>query len=200
MHGDSRLWAVFSVATGLFLSFNARSQANLPIYTDNLVNGFQDWSWGTRNLSNRTPVHSGADSISHNGGAWNALSFEHPDFSGTVYTNLSFWTNGGATGGQVLQVYVQFGTNTGPAHSLSALPANNWQQYVISLSTLGVAAAANINRLNIQLTHSGSTTGFYVDDVQLPAKPAPSLVHLSLNATQTAGSAGSRWFGVNTAV
>ena len=28
------------------------AQANLPIYTDNLVNGFQNWSWATVNLEN----------------------------------------------------------------------------------------------------------------------------------------------------
>src|SRR5260370_33836738 len=188
------------VAAALLLSLNARSQANLPIYTDNLVNGFQDWSWGTRNLSNPSPVNSGSYSISHNGGAWNALSFEHPDFNGTVYTNFTFCPNGRAAGGQILQVFVQFGPNTGPAHTLSALPANNWQHYVIPLSTLGVAAATNINRLNIQLTASAGTTTFYVDDVQLTAQPAPALVHLSLNATQAVRSADSRWFGVNTAV
>ncbi len=41
----------------------ARGQAPLPIYTDHLVNGFQDWSWGTHNLANTAPVHSGSDSI-----------------------------------------------------------------------------------------------------------------------------------------
>ena len=28
------------------------AQDNLPIYTDNLVNGFQNWSWATVNLTN----------------------------------------------------------------------------------------------------------------------------------------------------
>src|SRR5260370_37728183 len=101
-------------AAVLFLSINARSQANLPIYTDHLVNGFQDWSWGTRNFANTSPVHSGTDSISHSGGALNTISFEHPDFNATLYSNFTFLANSGNGGGQILSVYVQFGaTNSG---------------------------------------------------------------------------------------
>ena len=49
----------------------APAQANLPLYTDHLVNGFQDWSWGTRNLANTSPVHSGSSSVSLSDTAWN---------------------------------------------------------------------------------------------------------------------------------
>ena len=77
------------------------AQDNLPIYTDNLVNGFQNWSWATVNLTNTSPVHSGAYSISvTDGGNYQALVFEHSDFNTSLYTNLSFWVNGGSTGGQ----------------------------------------------------------------------------------------------------
>src|SRR6266478_1958074 len=170
-HRSSRLVAL----AALFAACTAAlAQAPLPIYTDHLVNGFQDWSWGTRNFANTSPVHSGSDSISHSGGAWNALSFEHPDFNATLYSSLTFWANGGSGGGQILQVYAQFGATNGPMYPLSALPAGSWQQYVIPLSTLGVASATNLNRLNLQLTPNGTTTAFYVDDVQLGAKPAPA--------------------------
>src|SRR5438876_3211349 len=84
-----------------------RGQASLPLYTDHLVNGFQDWSWGARNLANTVPVHSGANSASLSGTAWNvALSLNHSGFDTTPYLNLSFWANGGAGGGQILHVYV----------------------------------------------------------------------------------------------
>jgi hypothetical protein len=42
----------------------APPQDNLPIYNDNLVNGFQNWSWATVNMTNTSPVHSGIYSIS----------------------------------------------------------------------------------------------------------------------------------------
>ena len=38
---------------------------NMTIYSDSLVNGWQDWSYSTtRNFANTSPVHFGSDSIS----------------------------------------------------------------------------------------------------------------------------------------
>jgi len=102
-----------------------RAQAPLPLYTDHLVNGFQDWSWGSHNLANPSPVHTGSYSISASLGSWQAISLYHPDFNTALYTNLSFWANGGATGGQRLQVVALFGNTNGPAYSLPALSANS---------------------------------------------------------------------------
>src|SRR5713101_4508664 len=80
-------------------------QANLPIYTDHLVNGFQDWGWGARNLANTGPyVHTGTMSISASNAYGEAISFYHADFDTSLYNYLSFWLNGGPGGGQVLQV------------------------------------------------------------------------------------------------
>lgn len=115
---------------------SAIAQTNLPLYTDILANGFQDWSWGTHSLSSTSPVHSGTNAISFSGSALGAISVEHPDFNPAPYTNLTFWANGGSGGGQILQVYVQFGANRGPACQLLAPAANTWQQYSISTNTL----------------------------------------------------------------
>ena len=177
----------------------AHGQSPLLIYTDHLVNGFQDWSWASRNLNNTSPVHSGSNSISVSASAGQALSFWHQDLNGAAYTNLTFWASGGASGGQKLQIYVQYGSSSGPTVQLAALPANTWQFFQVSLAKLGVATATNLNRINLQLTGSGSSGTFYVDDVQLTAKPAP-LVHLMVNAGQPIRAADSRWFGLNTAV
>jgi hypothetical protein len=163
------------------------------------MNGFQDWSWAARDLSNTNPVHSGSNSISVTASTWQALSFWHQDLNAATYTSLSFWANGGAGGGQRLQVYAEYGANTGPTVQLAALKANNWQLVQVSLAKLGVANVTNLNRLNIQLTSSGTSGTFYVDDVQLDAKPAP-LVHIIVNAGQPLRTADARWFGVNAAV
>ena len=63
------------------LTLSSRAQAPLPIYTDRLINGFQDWSWAPHNLSNPSPVHSGTNSISVTASAWQALSFWHSDLN-----------------------------------------------------------------------------------------------------------------------
>jgi alpha-L-arabinofuranosidase len=176
------------------------AQAPLPLYTDHLVNAFQNWSWGTLNLANTSPVHTGADSISLSGTAWNvALSLEHPDFDTSPYASLVFWANGGPGGGQVLQAYAQVGTNSLPAVQLGAL-STTWQAFIVPLSALGAAHVTNLNRLTLQLTSYGTTATFYIDDVELTAAAAPALVHLRINADQPLRAVDSRWFGVNTAV
>ncbi len=182
---------------------NGLAQASLPIYTDNLVNGFQDWSWGTHNLYNTSPTNTGYYSISFSGSAGQALSFWHDDFNTTPYTNLTFYAHGGTSGGQQLQVYVQYGpgyTNGTTISLSSTLTAGTWKKYTISLSSLGVAGRSDVRRINIQLTSSGTTGTFYLDDISLTAVTAPALVHLSVNATNTLQTADARWFGLNTAV
>ncbi|HZR16102.1 MAG TPA: alpha-L-arabinofuranosidase [Verrucomicrobiae bacterium] len=181
-------------------AWRGSAQSPLLIYTDRLVNGFQDWSWASpRDLTNTSPVHSGSNSISATASAWQALSFWHADLNAAAYTNLSFWINGGSAGGQKLQVYAQYGTNFGATVQLSALPANTWQWIQVPLVKLAVASVTNLNRINLQLTAPGPSGTFYVDDMELTAKPAP-LVHLSVDATKPLRNMDSRWFGVNTAV
>ena len=92
---------VLLAVCGLMLLQRAAAQAPLPVYTDNLVNGFQDWSWAPHNLSNTSTVYSGSASISVSGAIWQALWLYHSDFNTSLYTNVSFWINGGAGGGQV---------------------------------------------------------------------------------------------------
>jgi len=180
------LFALFlsSISAGM-------AQASLPIYTDNLVNGFQDWSWASHDLANTSPANSGIYSISVSDGAWTALSFYHADFNATPYTNLTFWAHGGTSGGQQLQVYVQYGPGGtyGTTVTLpSTLTAGTWKQYKITLSALGVANRSDVNRFTIQLTSSGTTDTFYVDDIALTAAKAPALVHLNVDANATTGT------------
>lgn len=211
MHVGIWLRRVLLAVTLFSASFRAQGQASLPVYTDNLVNGFQNWSWIPLNLANTSPVHSGTYSISATAtNSWEALSFQQPiynsyqgGFNATLYSAFVFWANGGSTGGQLLQVYAQYGTagTSGSAIALPALPANSWQQFTIPLSSLLPAAGAtNLNRINIQLTPNGSTNTFYLDDISFTAQPAPAIQHISVNASQTLRAADPRWFGVNTAV
>ncbi|MFZ0826637.1 MAG: alpha-L-arabinofuranosidase [Verrucomicrobiia bacterium] len=172
------------------------AQASLAIYTDGLVNGFQDWSYATHNLSNTAPVHSGVYSISVNTVYWNAISFHHTNFDSTPYASFTFWVNGGA-GGQSLAVYAYLNdVNQNYYQIPGVLPANTWQQVVIPLSALGAADKANLSRFDIKLAQVGNSTAntFYVDDVQLAAKT------VTVDTAQALRQADARWFGANTAI
>jgi len=190
------------LAAALFLSgIQSWAQANLPLYTDHLVNGFQNWSWGTLNFGNASMVNSGASSISLNGTAWNvALSLHQTPFDTSPYSTLSFWAHGGPAGGQILHIYARVNGTDTAGSNLSALPANTWQQYIVPLTTVGAANKTNVELFTLQLTSNGTTNAFYIDDIQLIAKPAPALVHLSIDATHPIRSADFRWAGFNTAI
>ncbi len=186
----------------LMAAHAALAQTNFSIFSDQLDNSFQNWSWGTNNnFANPSPVHSGNNSISFSSATWDAISFWHPDFNPGVYSNLNFWANGGATGGQVLQVYVEYNnvTATGPTFQLPRFPTNAWQQFIVPLSALGMSGITNVSRISFQLTSSGTSTPFFLDDVSL-STVVPLVVHLQINATNTLRTADSRWFGLNTAI
>ena len=176
------------------------AQANLPIYTDHLVNGFQNWSWATVNLTNTSPVHSGSNSISVTAGLdYQAFYLEHSDFNVSPYTCLDFWINGGKRGGQALQAGGLLDGTNQIDYPLGNLPPNTWQHYTIPLSNLGVANATNCSGFWIQSSISAPQPVFYVDDIQLMAAPAPAMIHLNINSADVIRTADTRWSGLNTA-
>ncbi len=190
-------WLEYVAAVLFCAGIRLPAQTNFSIYSDELDNGFQNWSWGANNFSSPSPVHSGTNAVSLSGVAWQALSFWHQNFNPAPFTNLTFWANGGTGGGQIVQVYWQYGTNSGPSYVLPSLLPNSWRQFTLPFNALGVAGVTNLNRLNFQLTASGTTNSFSLDDISL-AGMAP--LHINVNASQTLRSADARWFGLNTAV
>jgi len=182
------------------------AQSVLPVYTDSLVNGFQDWGWATHNYANASPVHSGTRSISVTiNAAWVGLQVYHPDMDSSLYSSLRFWMHGGSSGGQRLKAYglLHVGSSANVAQSSFVLPtltANTWQQFTIPLSALGVADKANFTGFVIQDNAGAIQPTFYVDDIELVASLPPAVTHLSVNASQPLRTADARWFAVNTAI
>jgi hypothetical protein len=174
------------------------AQSGLSLYTDNLVNGFQNWSWATVNLLNLAPVHSGSYAIAVTDGGGQALAFNRAQFNSSPYASLTFWVNGGSSGGQLLKVSGLLDYNAQTAVNISALPANTWQQVTIPLSSLGVANRPNLTGFWIQ-GRTGAQPTFYVDDVQLTPAATPAVVHLGADAGQVLHPVDARQFGLNTA-
>src|ERR1039458_174906 len=186
---------------------SARAQAPLTVYADHLVNGFQDWGWAPHDYANTVPVHSGTTSVAVTmTSGYQGLQIYHADLNSSLYSGISLWLNGGATGGQKLQVYglLHVGTannvGQGKYFSLGTLSTNAWQQFIVPLSALGVANRANFTGFVIQDRSGTAPPTFYVDDIQMVAAPPPVPVHLSLNATQAVRAVDARWFAVNTAI
>ena len=174
--------------------------ADQSIYTDSLVNGWEDWSWAPVNFSATTPVHGGTRSTSVNAGAWQALYLHHTPFDSSGYTHLTFWIHGGTSGGQRLQVQAQLNGSPQPAVTLSPLVANAWQQITLSLATLGAANKPNLDGFWIQDRSGTTQPTFYVDDIALVSAPPPSAVSIAVNAANTLRLVDDRHFGVNATV
>lgn len=115
-------------------------RADQIVYDDALQNGWQNWGWATLNYTNTSPVHNGSDSISVSMTAWQGIQLYHPNMDSTPYASISFWLNGGASGGQHLQVYgLLNGGGASTTYALGSVAANTWQQFTVPLSALGVA-------------------------------------------------------------
>lgn len=146
---------------------HSNAQSDQIIYPDALQNGWQDWSWATVNLGNSSPVHGGSSSISVSSTNWQGLYLHHTAQNGAAFTHLTFWINGGSTGGQSVQVQAQRNGVSQNAVVLVPLPVNSWRQEIIPLTSLGVATATDFDGVWWQARNSGLTPTFYVDDIAL---------------------------------
>ena len=155
---------------GMLLAGSAAPAQDMAVYTDSLQNSWQNWSWATTNLSNTSPVHTGADSISVTAGAWAAVYLHSNPIDTSPYTSLSFWINGGPMGGQLLQVVGSRNGSGQPGYALSAL-TSGWQQIVIPLSSLGLANVTDMDGFFIQDRTGTSQPTFYLDDIALVGLP-----------------------------
>ncbi len=177
-----------------------RAQPDQAVYTDSLSNGWQDWSWATINFSNSQPVQSGTASISVSAGPYQALYLHHDAFDSSPYADLVFWIDGGSTGGQLLQVQAELNGAPQTVLTLPALAANTWQQFSIPLSSLGVQNQPNLDGFWIQDRSGTTQPAFFVDSISLKAQPVPSVVNVTVNATQALRVVDARHFGINAAV
>ena len=102
---------------------------DLPVYTDGLLNAFQNFSYGEgSDFANVAPFHDGAPSIAFTGNnnfGGNAVSFAHPSavFAPGSYRGLRFFVHGGGSGGQALKLMLQTDSNTPGAAPSAAAPA-----------------------------------------------------------------------------
>ena len=187
-----------SYFAGLILAvsvLNGLASDDMLVFSDQLNNGWGDWGWVPHYATNN-PVHTGTNSmfIVASGG-WQAWWLAHDPIDTTIYTNITFWLNGGATGGQAVGINV-----TGPASAPRVgftATANTWQKIVVPLSSLGAANITNLTGIQIWCNTGNTNPPFFVDDITLVAAPAPAVVHVALLATQTVRTVDAKVFGIN---
>jgi len=142
------------------------------LYADALGSGFNDWSWATRNLDERSIVHAGTSSISFEPDGWGGLYF-HSDTGLDVsrYKSIELWVHGGTSGGQIVRLLLHDGSQPLGEVRLDAvlghsIRAGTWQQVVVPLSTLGITSGT-LREVYIQDQSGGNQGTLYVDDIRL---------------------------------
>jgi len=179
----------------LSLAASGFASDDMLIYSDRLNNGWGDWGWVPHYATNN-PVHTGTNSMFiFPSGGWQAWWLAHDPIDTTIYTNITFWLNGGATGGQAVGINV-----TGPASAPRVgftATANTWQKIVVPLSSLGAASITNLTGIQIWSNSGNTQSNFFVDDITLVAAPPPAVVHVGLLATQIVRTVDAKVFGIN---
>ncbi len=176
--------------------------APLPIYADGLAGGWQDWSWDTEhNLSTGSPVQSGSAAISvtyQNGWAGLYLHVDPPIEVGD-YSELCFYINGGAKGGQRVNVVVNQ-DNSKPVTVTAA--ANEWT--LISVPLASVGSPGTISDIVWQEGTGGKQPTFYLDQIMLvstgpapTATPLPGGLALSVDAGRGQRAISPYIYGMN---
>ncbi len=170
------------------------------LYEDAFINGWQNWSWATVNSGNVTPVNSGTSSIAVTSGPFTALRFHHSAFASGMYQTLTFWINGGATGGQMLNLAALLSGSPQTNVPIGPLVANTWQKISVPLADLGVANKPDVTDFWLQESAGVTAPTYYVDDVRLDFAPPPTAVHVAVDAGRGLRRVDPRLFGINTAI
>jgi hypothetical protein len=167
-------------------TLRASAQTDQPIYTDSLQNGWVPYGWTQIDYNNASPVHSGSKSIAVTitNDTYQAIYIHHTAFDTTPYSALTFWINGGASGGQQLNAQAELNGAGQTAVPLAALAANTWTQITIPLSSLGVAGQPNMDGFWIQDAVGSAKPTFYLDDITLLANTNVTIISNTAVAIQ----------------
>jgi len=162
------------------------AQTDQTVYADSLQNGWSSYGWATLNFTNPAPTYSGSYSISVTSSGYQALYLHHNAQAGGVFSNLTFWINGGS-GGQIVQVQATSNGVAQAATVLAALPVDSWRLETISMKALGVANITAFDGFWIQSQSAGAAPTFYVDDLTLITNSSPPAAVTLTSPTSGAG-------------
>lgn len=138
--------------------------APMVIYDDALMPGWDNWSWAKVTLSK--DIGADVKPIAVEGDAWSALAFHHAPLSTAGYTKLTFYINGGETGGQSIAIKALSGGKPIESNFVIRLTANTWNVVNVPLNEIG-AADTTIDGLWLQAVTDKPYGTYYVTVIQL---------------------------------
>jgi hypothetical protein len=200
----------------LLLSTSAGATAPLVIYDGKLESGFADGSWAATSdysLANASPVYAtSSDSIRFVARGWGGLQFvdNATEFNLVDYQNVTFYINGGASGGQQLELYVcddysQISAQypLGGLISGGAIPANAWTAVTLDFDSIGLTSGTFNCFVIMDANGSADSNGqpaAYIDQIQFTARTSPppsgATVNVSVAASTNVRAVNPLIFGV----
>ncbi|GMU67486.1 MAG: hypothetical protein AMXMBFR36_37600 [Acidobacteriota bacterium] len=151
---------------------------DLLVYDNQLRNGFQDWSWATRNLAFTGQSHSAPNSIQMEPDGWAGLYF-HSDTLQDVgdFVDLRLWVKGQSGGGQQLTLLIQSNGATRASVALSdfvtgGISGSQWRQAIVAFAAIGLTNGT-FNEITLQDATGGNQAAVLFDDVLFSADPTP---------------------------
>ncbi len=155
------------------------SGAPLAVYSDQLQNGFADWSWAAHSLSQTTVVHSGSAAISFEPSGYGGLYLERDagiDLS--TYEALDFWIHGGPSGGQNVRLAALVAGKISGDAAVSGfipggrIPAGQWVQVHVPFASLGTPSGV-LSGFWFMDGSGGTQAPVYLDDIQITQRTTP---------------------------
>ena len=168
-----------------------RADDPMVVYGDALGDGWQDWSWGTRDLSHQSQVHSGRSAILLQPGGNRGLFLHHDPFDTGGYGVLEAFVSGDTAprvclvdgGGKFLPY-----TSLAPYSHPDPAGRPGWRLLRIPLAALGVPRGGPPVSGVIFQPEESAQPALAVDDVSflpdpsLPSAPTAATVAVTVNA------------------
>lgn len=160
------------VALAAALAGSPAGAAVQTVYDNALRNGWQDWGWAVRNLSQNVIYQSAPTAISWEpdavGGDWQGIYFHSDpgaaDPAVAGFSAVRFWING-AGGGQAVRLAIYRDNVEIGTRDLTPLPGG-WTQMTVTWTELGVVDTA-FDGIVFQTNAPADQATAYVDDLEL---------------------------------
>lgn len=192
-----------SVITATYGSFSSSMEVKVVeavqegIYDDQLLNQYDNWSWGQVNLAESSTVRSGERSIRFTPHYWTGVYLNHDEqYAVQDYYGFEFYVHGGTAGKQKIRFVVQDGNSILGSIVLDELlpygiRAGEWTKVTVRLSDMGVTDGY-FDSFVLQAWDWKEQPTVYFDDIKLlrykdrVQNPKPPVTNVSVQIDTTA--------------
>lgn len=157
---------------------------DILIFSGQISSGWNDWSWGTRQIVPTPAFTDGSSVIKFTPSNWAGVYLSHTPLDTAGYGFFQFWINGGAVGGQqILAGMADVNHQFTPAVSINAyiqgnlVGVNQWQLVRIPMAAMQ-SADAKIGGVIIQDGSGTQQPDVFLADLRLLHLPNLSEPHL----------------------